>query len=431
MRRIAYITLIAVIVAAAGTGWADTHTWTGGDALNQNWSDPDNWDIGVPGAGADVVFNVTQTIDVDVDTAALNDFSVTTDRPTFNGPGKLTVNNTMSLTGSGVPEWGHYTLFNCQISGTCVVKLKSHGLRFNHADNDFSGGLELIDPGYRQFLYNYGGLGTGDIVIDSGAASGDERNFIRNDLAQASLPKVIVRDKGAFDNHHDLTGGGPIVLEGGFFGSQSDAGRSWTCGVDIEVVSNSTIGSGGRTSWYQVYYTGDITGSATLRYDPRAESAYNQASWLRHANLSFEGTWVVAEGYLKADALNCLGSGDVIVMGQTSAVPVRAYLVLNVDDALNPGVTLHVTEEASGSSKGKVHCENNTDNTCKYATVGGILVGDEVVDGTWVPAGTYDSTSADPPGIDLSDFFIFDPGATLTVSKTGPPLPPGTLFFLM
>jgi len=409
------------VVALAGAAAADTHTWTGADPGDNNWSTPGNWDINaVPIAADDVVVNTNATIDIDVDTAALNDLTWSgSRRPDINGPAKLTFNGTMTVDSGGVPEWGQGSMIDAQISGTGKIVLAKGGLFLTNTANDFSGGIDVIDPGYRQFLYTktsadgVGSLGTGDVLIVGTDGGGNDRNFVVNDLAYSNLPKVTVQGANAtFNNHHNLTGGGPIVLDGGAFGGASDPGRSWTCGVEIQVVSDSRLYGAGRTSWYDVYYMGDITGTANLTYTPNDQNPEAQQAWMRHANLSFEGNWIVTEGIITADAVKCLGSGDLIFEGTNT----RARLELDVAGAVSEDNVLYLI------NANVAELDLDADNTVLACKVGGTLVAGEVTGGTWLPAGDYTSTTADPPGVTLSDYFDFG-NSTLTVLNEGLPRP--------
>ena len=421
MRLVRLAAAVALVVALAGAVVADTHTWTGADPGDNNWSTPGNWDINaVPIAADDVVVNTDATIDVDLDTAALNDLTWSgSRRPDINGPAKLTFNGTMTVSSGGVPEWGQGSLIDAQISGTGKIVLAKGGLFLTNTANDFSGGIDVVDPGYRQFLYTktsadgVGSLGTGDVLISS-TGTGNERNIVTNDYDYAAgAPKVTVQGSGStFNNHDDILGGGPIVLDGGAFGGASDPGDSWTCAVDIQVLSDSRLYGAGRTSWYDVYYTGDITGTAILTYDPSSDGRSNQQAWMRHANLSFDGDWIIAEGIITADAVKCLGSGDLIVEGQST----RARLELDVAGATSSDNVLYLI------NANVAELDLDADNTVLACNVGGTLAGGVVSGGTWLPAGLYDSTTPDPVGVTLSDYFDFG-NSTLTILLNSPTLP--------
>jgi len=431
--RLGRLAIAAVcVMLLAGAAVADTHTWTGADPGDNNWTTPGNWDINqVPIAGDDVVINTDAVIDIDVDTAALNDVTWSgSRRPDINGPGKLTFNGTMTVSSSGVPEWGQGSKIDAQISGTGKIVLAKGGLFLTNTANDFSGGIDLIDPGYRQFLYTktsadgVGSLGSGDVLIKS-AGTGDERNILTNDYDYAAgVPKITVQGAGStFNNHDDLLGGGPIVLDGGAFGGASDPGDNWTCAVDIQVLSDSKLYGAGRTSWYDVYYTGDITGTSVLTYRPPKETPEAQRAWMRHANLSFEGDWIIGEGIVTADAVKCLGSGDLIVEGQN----VLARLELDVAGATSEDNVLYLV------NANVAELDLDADNTVFACNVGGTLAGGEVTGGTWLPAGDYDATTPDPPGVTLSDYFDFG-NSTLTVVNEGLSLPvpePGSAVILL
>ena len=413
---------VALVVGLAGAAFADTHTWTGADATDNNWSTPGNWDIGLPVAGDDVVLNLNDNalgaiMVVDADTPALNNFNVT--RPNsgtqqnVNGPGKLIVNGTFTASSNDIPEWGRYPRINAQLSGACKVVLAKSGLALNNTANDYSGGTDVVDPGWRQFMYNGGSMGTGDVQITGTDGPGNDRNFIVNNNTYANLPKVTILGANAtFNNHRNLNGGGPIILDGGAFGGASDPGQSWTCAVDIQVLSDSRLYGAGRTSWYDVYYTGDITGTAILTYDPSSDGRSNQQAWMRRANLSFDGNWIIAEGIITADAVKCLGSGDIIVEGQST----RARLELDVAGATSSDNVLYLINANVAELDLDAH------NTVLACNVGGTLAGGVVTGGTWLPAGPYDSTTPDPVGVTLSDYFDFG-NSTLTILQDSPVLP--------
>jgi hypothetical protein len=421
MKAVTRVALGAVLVLVlGGAASADTHTWTGSDATDNNWSTPGNWDINqVPAAGDDVVVTLDDNglgsiVVVDADTAALKSFTIsksnTGTQQNVDGPGKLIVDGTLTGSSSGIPEWGRYSRINAQVSGTGKVVLAKGGLALNNASNDYTGGTDVVDPGWRQFMYNDGSLGSGDVLISATGTATNDKNFISNDHAYSNLPKVTIRDAGAtFNNHRDLTGGGPIELDGGNFGGASDPGQSWTCAVDIHVLSDSTLYGAGRTSWYDVYYTGDIIGTSTLTYRPPAQNPENQQAWMQHANLSFQGDWILGEGIMTADAVNCLGDGDLIVEGQNS----RARLELDVTGATSPDSILYLV------TANIAELQLDADNTVFACNVGGSLAGGVVTGGSWLPAGDYDSTTADPPGVVLSDYFNFG-NSTLTILYDSP-----------
>jgi hypothetical protein len=406
---------VAMAMLVGGVAMADTHTWIGGGG-DDNWSNPLNWQDGaaantVPVDGDDVIISSTVTIDVDTDTALLNDFTVNNQRPTINGPAKLTVNGDLDVSSNGVPEWGQYTRINAQLSGTGKVNLLKGGLALSNTANDYSGGTDLVDPGYRQFMYT-ANLGSGDVAITASDPSTNNKNFIVNNTDQSNLPKVTVTGAGAsFNNHDDILGGGPIVLDGGWFGGESDPGDSWTCAVDIQVAGpNSGIGGAGRTTWYTATYTGDITGTETLTYSPRNQNPENHRSRFQHANTSFSGDWVIALGYAEVDAVQGLGTGDFYVKGDA----IRAHLILDVAGALDSGSTVYLL------AGGTALLDVNADNTIAALSYGGTLGVGGVEGYSWALAGVYDGSVADP--MDLTAWIAFDGTHELTILGPIPPV---------
>jgi len=430
LMRLTRLAVVAVcVVALAGVALADTYTWDNG-AADTDWSSGANWNPEdgnePPGAGDTAkVFplangNTTCTVDADTQvdsvdakfTGGSNDRYITLDVPDRNNPTTLTVDTSFGIGLRGRPPgWGPSHVY-CSLAGTTSL-LQAGGKTVLYQANTYSGGTTIDNSLANAYgsvleLSADGALGSGAVTINAGQ--------LRVKASQsAGMPDVTVNNGAELNMSGDIPAGTTVTLNAGaFLGGSSDPGRSWVCNSDINVAGNAEIGGGGRTSWYSATYRGDIIGSAdvTLSYDPRGESPHNQTSYLDKANVSFQGNWIVAEGYLVAKQVGCMGTGQFVY------VKGGAELELDVAGAISPDTALCLLEGSTG------FLDLDANNAVLACNVGGTYdtLLKEVVGGTWLPAGDYDSSTSNPAGVTLADYFDFG-SSTLTVLNEGLPRP--------
>ena len=267
--------------------------------------------------------------------------------------------------------------------------------------NSYGGGTEVNDGAI--YVGGDGALGTGDVVINGGQVRP------RVHQSAGNMPDVTVHPGGVLNMSYDIGTGCTITVAGGSFGGYTDPGRSWTCSADIDVTADSRFYPGGRTSWYSGTLKGDISGAdVTISLDANTSNPNNQVLILDHADVSYEGDWIVVDCQLRANQVGALGTGDVILRGDAGL----AELELDAAGATSEETALYLL------AGGAALLDLDADNTVLACSVGGALVADEVVGGTWLPEGDYDSTTPDPPGVTLSDYFDFG-SSTLTVLHEG------------
>lgn len=128
---------LPLLIGSPGALAASTRTWTGGDAANSNWTDPDNWDTGAPVAGDSLVFPAAAQRKGNT-----NDFPVGTDFQdiTFTGGGYEIDGNAIDLLGSLLQDGpgGETNVLDLAINGTGTVNV--HGGRLALlAPNSYTG----------------------------------------------------------------------------------------------------------------------------------------------------------------------------------------------------------------------------------------------------------------------------------------------------
>ena len=151
-----------------GVWAADTRTWTGGDAVNSNWTDPDNWDLGAPVAGDSLVFPESAARNGNT-----NDFPDGTAFAdiTFTGGGYEVDGNDLSLTGTltNSGPGGSTNVLDLSIDGAGVVAVTSGRLALL-APNGYNGNTSAL-AGATVLVSGDGTLGNsaGSTVISNGA----------------------------------------------------------------------------------------------------------------------------------------------------------------------------------------------------------------------------------------------------------------------
>ena len=144
LAAVAAITLVAVLASGQQAARAATTvTWTGGDAANSLWSDPNNWSPSVPIAGDSLVFPQAASRKTNTnDLAASTSFASIT----FSGSGYVIGGNSLVLTSllSHVPAGGSNTI-NLGIGGPGGVEVK--GGKLTLAGNNSYAGETLVQAG--------------------------------------------------------------------------------------------------------------------------------------------------------------------------------------------------------------------------------------------------------------------------------------------
>ncbi len=233
MSMIAKLLLLAVVLAGQAFAGATTTTFTNGsgDGL---WSNPLNWDNGLPGGGITSVsipvgFNVTLDFD-----------------STSEGYNRVDVSGTLTITGSGVlsgpgviNEVGEWFLFTStlQIEGSGVVNLQGGKLAYmDVVSGEFAGALVAYNPGTFLNALN-------NVIIDSG---------ITLDLSQQP-GAFCTLVQGTVPNPQDITStislGGLTVNGSVLIGSLDGtiAAALYTQGGSATVSGTGTITMGGST----------------------------------------------------------------------------------------------------------------------------------------------------------------------------------------
>jgi|GEM_PF-3075696 len=208
----------AVILASPeGATAAATRTWTGGDLANSLWSDPDNWDSGVPVAGDSLVFPQAAARKTNV-----NDLAPATlfGSINFTGSGYSVSGNSLGVTTE---------LRNAPASGTNTVDLDVAG-----AGQVVNGSGRLVLDGNNTF--------TGPVSVLAGTLVAAE------DTALGATSAGTMVDDGAtlsLANGTD-TGAEPIDITGdgadGFGALQSPGGNARA--GDVEAAGGTSIGVG-------------------------------------------------------------------------------------------------------------------------------------------------------------------------------------------
>lgn len=172
-----WITLVAM-ACLTGLVKGDSYRWTGGGGVNNNWSNPANWDVGgsAPGANDDVVFNgsVATTVNIDASNPSVHDISCTP----ASGWGTFLTNEVNTLHISGVFNYdaGKYGYVKAILagSGSFVLETNTHAsvanaLEILNTNNTFSGGTILrAKKEWRLQLGGIGSLGYGPLTLISG-----------------------------------------------------------------------------------------------------------------------------------------------------------------------------------------------------------------------------------------------------------------------
>jgi uncharacterized repeat protein (TIGR01451 family) len=267
----------AVFSAASPANAVATRTWTGGDVASNLWSDPDNWDSGVPVAGDLLVFPQAAQRKANV-----NDIAPATvfESITFTGSG-------YSISGNGLAVATE--LRNDPSSGTNTVVLavggtggvvNAGGRLVLDGANTFSGLVSVLD---------------GTLVASHDAALG----------AVAAGTDVSPGATLVLTNGTD-TGAEPIEISGhgadSFGALQSPSGN--TRAGDVTVVGPTTIGvasstlvigtlrgsgpltllGGGKLQVDSSFFTGNVTvehGNLTWNASSQAFVTVEMEGWLR------------------------------------------------------------------------------------------------------------------------------------------------------
>lgn len=151
-----------------GVSAASTRTWTGADAGNSNWTDPDNWDTGAPLAGDSLVFP-----DGAQRKGNTNDFPAGTDFQdiTFTGGGYEIDGNGLDLMGELLQDGpsGETNVLELGIGGGGGVRVEGGRLALL-APNSYAGPT-VVDMGATLLVSGDGTLGnlTGTTIVTNGS----------------------------------------------------------------------------------------------------------------------------------------------------------------------------------------------------------------------------------------------------------------------
>jgi hypothetical protein len=179
--RVCSLIALTIILATAAPGalFAKSTTWTHGSAVNDLWSNPDNWDNGAPVDLDEVYFSaIGGTSTNDISLLRLNELNMTGYSGTLSSMGSYQVAGT--VTTSGVFDLGYESLL---VGGNLVVNgLMSapYGTIFIGGGLSISGELDCYPLGIVDVTGNITGstgailnMGAGDLSVQGNALLSD------------------------------------------------------------------------------------------------------------------------------------------------------------------------------------------------------------------------------------------------------------------
>ncbi|MCG3179918.1 MAG: hypothetical protein BIFFINMI_02268 [Phycisphaerae bacterium] len=376
--RIAFATLVALLVAAAPSFGAVAYTWSG--PVDGDWLTATNWS---PGGFSNTVGDTAEVTSGTVKAVGNTTFSSTlilrSGTVLSLEAYKSQVVTALKLDGGSIYMGSATSLAgNIEVTAASIIQSGSADNNTISAAFSGSGNLSIYNnqavtrsvtfsgnsSGYSGtwFIYDgnglhrptnlYGNLGTGELYVNTGAS-------------------VTVGTSTTLDWTLDLVGG--TISSGGSAGAYHHTGT-------VTLLSDATIRNVTDYSGKHVYMDGEITGNAKLSL---SHGASNRKVILNHAN-SYTGGTEVLNNTAQVTAAAGLGSGDLHVDG-------GATLEITITGVMSQLADVYLDNNAG--VYGKLNLSTSTITTVNFAYVGGTGGWEAPVGYTSLAAGDYTSAN--------------------------------------